>query len=138
MFVLAAAEAPPCELSGLADLVTVTFPWGSLLRGVLGLDEAVVEGLATLVAPGGCLRALFSVEGRDRAGVDGLGGDADMEARMRNAFAAAGVDLIELRPASHREVDASNSSWARRLRVGRDRTAWMAVFRRDSEPPTIG
>jgi hypothetical protein len=32
--VLAAAERPPEELDGLADLVTVHFPWGSLLSGL--------------------------------------------------------------------------------------------------------
>ena len=51
LFVVAAAEAPPPELHGLADLVTITLPWGSLLRGALALDDAVAAGIARLVAP---------------------------------------------------------------------------------------
>jgi 16S rRNA (adenine(1408)-N(1))-methyltransferase len=51
LFVVAAAEALPPELDGLADLVTVHFPWASLLRGLLTADPAV------LVAwPGCCAR----------------------------------------------------------------------------------
>jgi 16S rRNA (adenine(1408)-N(1))-methyltransferase len=137
LFVLAAAESPPCELLGVADLVTVTLPWGSLLRGVLGLDPAVVEGLAALVAPGGSLRALFSVEERDRAAVSQPVGQ-DLEARVRGAFAAAGMRLLEFREAPRSEIEASRSSWAARLRAGRERAAWLAVFRKDGRDPTIG
>jgi 16S rRNA (adenine(1408)-N(1))-methyltransferase len=137
LFVLASAEAPPCELLGAADLVTVAFPWGSLLRGVLGLDRAVVEGLAALVAPGGSLQALFSVEERDRTAV-GPAGVPGAGVPMREAFATAGMSLEESREASQADVEASNSSWARRLRVGRDRRAWLVLFRKDGPTGAIG
>jgi 16S rRNA (adenine(1408)-N(1))-methyltransferase len=55
LFVVAAAEAPPEELRGLAARVTVLFPWGSLLRGCLGAHASVAEGMAGLVAPDGTL-----------------------------------------------------------------------------------
>jgi hypothetical protein len=35
LFVVAAAENLPSELGGWAEAVTVHFPWGSLLRGLL-------------------------------------------------------------------------------------------------------
>ncbi len=37
LFVVAAAERPPIELLGIADEVTINFPWGSLLRGALAM-----------------------------------------------------------------------------------------------------
>ena len=46
-FILAAAEAPPPALAGIAGLVTVRFPWGSLLRGCLGEDTAVAGARRT-------------------------------------------------------------------------------------------
>jgi 16S rRNA (adenine(1408)-N(1))-methyltransferase len=52
LFVVAAAEALPPELDGLADTVTVHFPWGSLLRGLLRADPAVMTGLTRLMRPG--------------------------------------------------------------------------------------
>jgi hypothetical protein len=41
--------------------MTITFPWGSLLRGVLGHDEAALSGVASLLAPGAHATALFFV-----------------------------------------------------------------------------
>ena len=43
---MASAEALPDGLCGLADLVTVNLPWGSLLRGALALDDAAAAGIA--------------------------------------------------------------------------------------------
>jgi hypothetical protein len=38
--------------------VTVQFPWGSLLRGVLGVDGPVLENLVRIAAPGATLTVL--------------------------------------------------------------------------------
>ena len=57
---------------------------------------------------------------------------------MREAFVTAGMRLVESREASQADVEASNSSWARRLRVGRERRAWLALFRKDGRTGPIG
>ena len=74
LFVAAAAEAPPPELLGLADEIRILFPWGSLLRGVLGADERVARGIAGLARSGGRVSAIVSVTPRD-----GLGGIASLD-----------------------------------------------------------
>ena len=81
LFVVAGIETPPEEIVGRADLVSATFPWGSLLAGILGIEPRAMTGLASLVAPGGSLEALVSVEPRDR--LAGLGSDALAAARAR-------------------------------------------------------
>jgi len=115
-FVLAAAEALPPELDGRAALVTVQFPWGSLLRGCLGQDDAVADGLAGLVAQGGILELLLAPADRDRlAGVPTCEGTI-IEAATRT-FAPHGFQAIAGRSATPAEVAATGSSWARRLGV---------------------
>ena len=114
VFVVAGVEAPPVELVGRANLVTVRFPWGSLLRGVLGLDRRAQAGLSSLVGPGGAIEALVSIEPRD--------GRDDLARALRNgqlaeSWASSGFALDEIRPARPSEVAASGSSWARRLRA---------------------
>src|SRR3982750_3310516 len=49
--------------------MTINFPWGSLLRGVLGHDEAALAGVGTLLAPGarGGAGAARAPRGRLRA-----------------------------------------------------------------------
>lgn len=115
-FVLAAAEALPGELSGSASLVTVLFPWGSLLRGCLGLDDAVAGGLAGLVASGGVLELLLAPAERDRlAGVPTTEGGI-IEGATR-VFAPHGLEVVLARTAIPAEIAATGSSWARRLGV---------------------
>ena len=109
LFAVAAAEDPP--LSDVADEITVNFPWASLLRGVLGRDEAVLAGIARLAAPGASVRALVSVVERD--GVP----EVDVD-ELASAYARHGLRLVDARPATATEIAASGSSWAKRLRAG--------------------
>ena len=125
LFLAAGAEAlGDTVLAGRADLVTVMFPWGSLLRGVLGLDEAALAGIAALVAAGGRVEVLASVIPSD--GVDGIATlDAAGEPEILKAWARAGLDLVSMRPATSAEIAGSGSSWARRLRSERNaRPVW--------------
>jgi 16S rRNA (adenine(1408)-N(1))-methyltransferase len=102
-------------LDGIAGSLTVNFPWGSLLRGVLGHDDAVLAGVARLLAPGAQATVLASVVPRD--GVPALPPAGELAA----AYARHGLELIEARPATAEEVAASASSWAKRLRAGEAR-----------------
>jgi 16S rRNA (adenine(1408)-N(1))-methyltransferase len=114
-FVLGAAEAPPPELAASADLVTVTFPWGSLLRGCVGLDPVVAAGVAGLVGADGSLELLLAPADRD--GLDGLPTSAEaLVVAAARAFECHGFDVAEARAATPAEIAASGSTWARRLR----------------------
>jgi 16S rRNA (adenine(1408)-N(1))-methyltransferase len=125
-FFAEAADVLPGRFAGAGSLVTVSFPWGSLLQGVLGRQPAVLCGIAGLVAPGVSLEILVSVTERDRvAGVAAL--DGDERDRLAVAWAASGLELVALRPGSSTEVAASRSSWARRLG---DRPVWRLALRR--------
>ncbi len=120
---MAAAERPPDALRGLAGSLTVNFPWGSLLRGLLGEDDAVIAGVARLLAPGAEGAVLVSVVARD-----GMP-PAPPQASLGAAYARHGLELIEMRPAAPEEVAASGSSWAKRLRAGRDRPVTLLRVR---------
>ena len=115
LFLAAGVEAVSgSPLAGRADLVTVTFPWGSLLRGALGLDEAALAGITATLAPGGRLEVLASVRPSDA--VDGLTTlDADADPAIAARWCAVGLTMASFRPATRAEVAASGSSWARRL-----------------------
>jgi len=117
-FLVCAVEALPEELAATADLVTVQFPRGSLLRGIVQGESAVVEPIARLLAPDiGRLRMLLSVEARDRtlglAALDEAGGEAIVA-----AFERQGLRAIDLRAATPPDLAASGSTWAKRLGVG--------------------
>jgi 16S rRNA (adenine(1408)-N(1))-methyltransferase len=129
IFVVAAAERPPAELTGIAADVTITMPWGSLLRGALALDDAfdATAGIAALVALGGTVRILVSIDPRDGLDLPAL--DASSGEDLARRWRAHGLTLSAFGPAESATIAATGSSWARRLGTGRgagrDRTVWQ-------------
>lgn len=126
-FIVAAAEALPPELAATADLVTVQFPWGSLLRGIARGEAGIVCPLASVLKPDAEaeLRLLISVEARDLAlGLAAL--DARGVDRIVRSFGEAGLVPIEVRPATRDDLTGARSTWAKRLgAASADREAWL-------------
>jgi 16S rRNA (adenine(1408)-N(1))-methyltransferase len=149
LFVASGVELLPPELDGIADRVTVRFPWGSLLRGAIGVDTAVSGSIARLVGPTGTLELALSIVEHDRLGVRDPGAEGAPDAttdaafarlgrpfdesdieRIRSVFGELGLHLAGVEPMDRAAVAAFGSSWARRLRVGRDRPAWRVRLAR--------
>jgi 16S rRNA (adenine(1408)-N(1))-methyltransferase len=129
MFVVAAAEALPAELDGRADALTVHFPWGSLLRGLLEADPAILAGMARVARPGATVTLLLSVTERDRA-IGPVALDERRFAALAPRYAAHGLRLREAQRATVEQVTRSHSSWAKRLGAATSRPAWFVRFDR--------
>ena len=131
LFVVAAAESLPAELDGVAESLTVHFPWGSLLQGLLRADPAILDGMRSVCRIGAPISLLLSVTERDHlAGIASF--DRENVERMAGGFAAHKLALIEHRPATAQDLDAAHSTWARRLDAGRRRPVWLLRFVRST------
>jgi 16S rRNA (adenine(1408)-N(1))-methyltransferase len=129
-FLVEAAEALPGALAGVASLVTLTMPWGSLLRGALGLDVEAMAGIGSIVAPGGRVEILASVTPRDRVvGLETL--DEGARSFIATPWRAIGFELEAMRRATPDDLHAVHSSWARRLG---DRPVWRLELRAGAAP----
>jgi hypothetical protein len=109
-------------VAGLADVVTVLLPWGSLLRAVAGPDPAALARLAALLKPQGELAVVFGYQ----AGIDDramLGAalpdlrapdvrEALVEGYRRARFAAT------VREVPVAEVRGLPTTWAKKLSFG--------------------
>jgi len=115
LFLAESAERLPGELAGRAHLVTVVLPWGSLLRGILAADRAIVVGLRELLNPTGQLVLLLSE--LDREQVDALVNRLE------------GFEPLEVREARESDVTELSSGWARRLRIPGSRPARVIRLR---------
>jgi hypothetical protein len=81
---------------------------------MLGCDDAVAEGVAGLVKPGGAVELLVALAGRD--GLDGLPTDPnDVVQAAARTFVRRGFRQVVGRPASSAEIRDSGSTWAKRL-----------------------
>lgn len=131
LFVVASVEDLSAELEGIAALVRVNFPWGSLLRGLALPEAPVLEALARLGAADSRFEIVFSYDPvHDLAG---LGGETlpplsqqRIEEVLAPAYTAAGLNIEHSRQMSLDEAIKLPSTWARRLLHGRARDVfWL-------------
>jgi 16S rRNA (adenine(1408)-N(1))-methyltransferase len=115
-FVIADARALPRELHGLATQVTINFPWGSLLGGLLEGDSGLLGGLAAIARPGAALEVRLN--GGALAEL-GWSLDAGGE-RIRQTWRAAGFKVGRPVELDARALRACPTTWAKRLAFGRD------------------
>ncbi len=88
LFVQASLEVLPGALVGLADAITVNYPWGSLLKVVVLPDVALLANLAGLAKAGASLDILINMQPLR---------DADYAARLGLADAALTRDAGALK-----------------------------------------
>ncbi len=105
-----ALDDAPGELAGLADGLTVLFPWGSLLSAVALAQPAPLARLRAMCKPGAEVRFVFEFASDPRA----------LEALYEQAgFALCG------QPLSVAEARAAPTTWAKKLGFSRKpRSFW--------------
>lgn len=116
LFVIASAQTLPPELSGLASQVTINFPWGSLLEGLLTGDPALLAGLRAIARPDAGLD--IRVNGGALAEV---GHTLETgAAQIREVLLTGGFRMRTPVVMSARELRSCPTTWARRLAFGCD------------------
>lgn len=119
-------EEAPGDLIGLADRLTVLFPWGSLLRAVAAPD-AGLRKLAALGKRGGRIHFLYGFGSRESAalGLPELGG-GHLLSHLENAYAVVGLQ-IEARYAAREDVSLVGSTWAKKLAFSPSARAFVEI-----------
>lgn len=130
LFVVSSVEARPPELEAVADVVRVNYPWGSLLRGLLAPEAAVLESLAFLAAPDARFElALCYDPGHDHGAFHG-GPQPVLDCRfvdqvLAPAYSSAGLRIEQRRRLTRDEALAVPSTWGRRLLHARPRSVYL-------------
>ncbi len=132
LFLAANALALPAELAGIAMRLTINFPWGSLLAGLLD-DLAFVERLAALARPGAMLEVIVNGGALAEAGWGLEAGAARIRSNLRAAEFALGAPM----PWGISELRACPTTWAHRLAFGRDPRAIQLSGKRLAKLTTI-
>jgi 16S rRNA (adenine(1408)-N(1))-methyltransferase len=116
LFVIANAYALPTELQGLAAQITVNFPWGSLLEGLLSEDSAVLDGLWRLARADARLDLRLNGGALSEVGWSLEQGGAQIQRLLRRC----GFEMRPPTPLTAPDLRACPTTWAKRLAFGRD------------------
>ena len=120
LYLLASAYALPRELQGLATHLTVNFPWGELLTGLLASKQEQQPGLPAAVAalcrPGARLEVRLNAGALSQAGWT----LNDAVPALQHNLQAAGFDLAPPRVLDAKDLRAYPTTWSHRLAFGRE------------------
>lgn len=130
LFVIANAQVLPPELGSLAAHVTINFPWGSLLEGLLANAPELLAGLTQVARPKAGLEVRLNGGALAEAGWS-LEEGAD---QVRYVLAVNGFDMRPPITLTARELRSCPTTWARRLAFGR---APRAVYLRGARKADI-
>ena len=126
LYLIANALALPADLQNLATEVTINFPWGSLLEGLLTGEAALLTGLAVLARPDAHLAVRLNGGALAEAGWSLPDGAAQVQ-RMLSANGFTIDRSVELEAAALRQLP---TTWAKRLAFGRDPRALLLSGKR--------
>jgi 16S rRNA (adenine(1408)-N(1))-methyltransferase len=127
LFLVAGAEALPAALSERASLVTVNYPWGSLLRTLVLPDPDGMRAVVALLQPGGRLIALLNASVTDdrdygeRLGLPPLE-DAHVDERLVPGWQESGLEGVSWHRLERDEEPSHHTTWGRRLVRGSNRS----------------
>jgi 16S rRNA (adenine(1408)-N(1))-methyltransferase len=129
-FVVAAVESLPPELTAIADVVRVNFPWGSLMRGLLEPRQEVLRSAASLLRPEGVIEIIMSYD--PEHDTNAFAGDPlpplddeYLEQTLVLAYETAGFEVVERRRMTQDEALEVPSTWGRRLLHARHRDVYF-------------
>ena len=116
LFVIANACAMPPELRGVASHITINFPWGSLLTGLLDADPALLSGLMAVALPSTIVDVRLNGGALAEAGWPLEAGAA----HIREVLAAHGLRMKRPVTLDSGDLRAYPTTWAKRLAYGHD------------------
>jgi len=126
LFVIANAMALPAELNGLAGTVTINFPWGSLISGLLDADPGLLAGLRNITRPKAELHVRLNGGAVAEAGWQLEEGTY----RVQDVLAQNGFAVRSPLWLTSHELRSYPTSWAKRLAFGRDpRAAYLKCIK---------
>ncbi len=116
LYLIANAEALPAELNGQASAITINFPWGSLLTGLLDSRSELLSGLQQLAQPGAKLEIRLNSSALQKEGYSlEQGGALVQKALLEQGFKAKPLQKLDARI-----LRDYPTTWAKRLAYGRD------------------
>jgi len=124
-FVIGDALILPEELRNLATRITINFPWGSLLRGLVAMDGAFIETLTEIGVHGAQLDVRLNGGALNETGLT----LAEGAARVVSNLQQAGINADACEWLEREQLRLVPTTWAKRLAFGRNPRAVLISAR---------
>lgn len=116
LYVIADARSLPREFYGIASWITINFPWGSLLKGLLVGEATLLDGLVAAARPGTVLEVRLN-----GGALAEVGWSLEVaERQMRQVLHEWGFVVEPVERMDAQALRACPTTWAKRLAFGRD------------------
>ncbi|MFA6533702.1 MAG: methyltransferase domain-containing protein [Patescibacteria group bacterium] len=124
LFVLAAVEDLPAELAGLANQVFINFPWGSLLRGIILVEDKTWQSIKGICQTGALVDVVLGYnqeyEQKETGDLPALNLEY-IKTVMSPRLQSLGFSLLEAREILKSDLADYPSSWSKKLIFGSNR-----------------
>ncbi len=133
VFILGSADKFIEGVSKYADFIYVNLPWGSLLKFVISADELFLANIYRLLkAKGRLIINLGYTQEVEQKEIDKLQLPPLSEEFIKNTLAKKyeiyGFKLVSLKELKKEEISEIGTTWAKRLKFGKDRPVFSFVF----------
>lgn len=123
LFIQAAVENLPEELSGVANQVFINFPWGSLLAGIVKADKNIWRNIKRICKKGAFIDIIFGYDqSRDKSEIERLQlpiiGRNLIHQILPQKLSELGLKVIKTQKLNNEILKLYPSSWGKKLVYG--------------------
>jgi 16S rRNA (adenine(1408)-N(1))-methyltransferase len=125
-FVLNSIENLQEDFNGIADVVTINLPWGSLLQAIALPNETIITKFSTMLKTNGILKIIFGYTQETEPGEVNRLGLSIIDLNYINkaigpAFQQQRLKLTNAHLVQKSELKNFESTWSKKLSFGKDR-----------------
>ena len=123
LFVLADVESLPEELNGLANQVFINFPWSSLLKGIILVEDKTWHSIKRICQKGAIIDLVLGydeISESDKLNLPKFD-SGYIKKEMAPKLVKRGFEFVKIKELTNKDLKAYPSSWAKKLGFGKER-----------------
>ena len=130
LFVLGSVEHLPSDLDGIADVLHIILPWGTLLQIIASPNENSLKEIISLTKAGGKMKIVLGYAQElepietARLALEELD-EGYISERIVPSFERLGMRLTSLRKITSEELKNFETTWSKKLGFGRRRSLYL-------------
>ncbi len=134
IFVLTNVENLPDDLINIADKIYINFPWGTLLQGVVAVNELTWQNIKKICKANATIQIIFGYNIlHDKKEIDRLELPILNEAYFKNMFIPKlekfGFNVNNIKKLMPADLKNYPTTWAKKLSFGSDRDYYLVELK---------